>query len=218
MDSIMPVSGFISLFSCELQVAKAVQLWAVENGATNYCHWFHPLGSSNVRHGQSAQVHNKFVDFDSQGKPYYDFRGKHLLRGETDGSSFSNGGLRATHCAGGYLSIDTSSPIFLRGDTIFIPACFASYHGHALDEKTPLLRAADALNSEGLRLMKSLGIKASKVQSKIGLEQELFLVHREAYLGRMDLQLCGRTVFGKMPARGQEMSDHCELFMSLIYY
>ena len=136
--------------------------------------------------------------------------GRELMFGETDGSSFPNGGLRTTHSAGGYLCIDSTSPIFLRGDCIFIPACLVSYKGHALDEKTPLLRAGDALSREGVRLLNLLGYKVKSLQSNIGLEQELFLIPREAYLRRPDLQLCGRTVLGKMPPRGQELGDHCE--------
>lgn len=117
------------------QVASAVLEWAKDNGASVYCHWFQPLASSGVRHGQSAQVQNHMLEFNSAGIPVWDFKGKNILKGETDGSSYPNGGLRATHRAGGYLSVDPTSPIFLRGDTIFIPACLASYYGHALDEK-----------------------------------------------------------------------------------
>jgi glutamine synthetase len=117
-------------------------------------------------------------------------------------------GLRATHRAGAYLSVDPTSPIFLRGDTIFIPACLVSYYGHALDEKTPLLRASDALSKEGTRLLDLLGYKVKSLQANIGLEQEFFFVPRTAFLKRPDLQLAGRTVLGKFPPRGQEMSDH----------
>lgn len=147
-------------------------------------------------------------EFDRNGKPVWDFKGKNLLKGETDGSSYPNGGLRATHRAGGYLAVDTTSPIFLRGDTIFIPSCLVSYYGHALDEKTPLLRASDALSREGVRLLKLLGYKVNSLQTNIGLEQEFFFVPRDEYLRRPDLQLAGRTVMGKLPPRGQELSDH----------
>lgn len=146
--------------------------------------------------------------FDSRGQPVWEFTGKHLLSGETDGSSFPNGGLRATHRAGGYLAIDATSPIFLRGDTIFIPSLLVSYYGHALDEKTPLLRANDALSREGVRLLRLLGFNVNSVRSNIGLEQEFFFVPRDAYNRRPDLQLSGRTVIGKMPPRGQELGDH----------
>jgi len=184
------------------QVAAAVLEWAKDNGANTYCHWFQPLGASAFRHGLSAQVHVAMVEFNAAGEPVWDFNGKKLLKGETDGSSFPNGGLRATHTAGAYLGIDPTSPIFLRGDTIFIPATMVSYHGHALDEKTPLLRASDALSREGSRLLKLLGMKGvSGVRADIGLEQEFFLVPRGAYLRRPDLQLSGRTVIGNQPPR-----------------
>ena len=150
------------------------------------------------------------IEFTNKGRPIWGFKGSDLLSGETDGSSYPNGGLRSTHEAGGYLVVDPTSPIFLRGDSIFVPACFVSYKGEALDEKTPLLRSAEALSQEGTRLLGLLGYKANKVFSNIGLEQELFLVPRKAYLMRPDLQLTGRTIIGRMPPRGQEMSDHCE--------
>jgi glutamine synthetase len=141
----------------------------------------------------------------------FSFKGSNLVKGETDGSSYPNGGLRATHCAGGYLAIDTSSPIFLRGDTIFIPSVLVSYYGMALDEKTPLLRANDALSKHGSRLLKHLGLESADrfgLKANIGLEQELFLIPRDQYYRRPDLQYTGRTVMGKIPPRDQEMSDH----------
>jgi glutamine synthetase len=146
--------------------------------------------------------------FNKDGSPAFEFEGKELLNGETDGSSYNNGGLRATHTAGGYLSCDPTSPIFLRGDTIFIPSCLTSYYGYALDEKTPLLRASDALSKEGSRLLNLLGFKSEGVSANIGLEQEIFLIPRSAYMRRPDLQLAGRTVIGKDASRGQEMCDH----------
>lgn len=160
------------------KVAAAVLEWAKDNGASVYCHWFQPLGSSGFRHGQSAQVQNHMFEFDRAGKPVWDFKGKNILKGETDGSSYPNGGLRATHRAGGYLTVDTTSPIFLRGDTVFIPAALVSYYGHALDEKTPLLRASDAMSREGTRLLKLMGYNVNSLQSNIGLEQEFFFVPR----------------------------------------
>lgn len=184
------------------KVAAAVLDWARDNGANTYCHWFQPLGASAFRHGLSAQVHVAMVEFNAAGEPVWDFSGKKLLKGETDGSSFPNGGLRATHTAGAYLSVDPTSPVFLRGDTIFIPSTMVSYHGHALDEKTPLLRASDALSREGTRLLSLLGMQGVKgVRADIGLEQEFFLVPRGAYLRRPDLQMVGRTVMGKQPPR-----------------
>jgi len=131
------------------------------------------------------------------------------VAGETDGSSFPNGGLRGTHCAGGYLAVDTSSPILCRGDTIFIPSAFVSYYGSALDEKTPLLRSNSALDKNGSRLFELLGGDSSTgVQANIGLEQEMFLIPREEYYRRPDLQLTGRTIMGRNAPRGQEMCDH----------
>ena len=182
---------------------------AIDRGANVYCHWFQPMASSGVRHGQSGQVQNIMLEFNSDGEIEQDFKGKTLVKGETDGSSYPNGGLRGTHQAGGYLAIDTSSPIFLRGDTIFIPSIFVSYYGAALDEKTPLLRANNALNKHGSRLLSKLGLDVSSgLRTNIGLEQEIFLVPRDAFYKRLDLQMAGRTVIGKNAPRGQEMCDH----------
>jgi len=190
-------------------VANAVFDWALDRGANVYCHWFQPMAASGVRHGLSGQVHNIMLKFDSNMEVQQDFKGKTLVKGETDGSSYPNGGLRGTHQAGGYLAVDTSSPIFCRGDTIFIPSAFVSYYGAALDEKTPLLRANAALDKEASRLFSQLGIDTSAgVQTNIGLEQEIFLVPREEYYRRPDLQIAGRTIMGKNAPRGQEMCDH----------
>jgi len=136
------------------------------------------------------------------------FSGKDLLNGQTDGSSFPNGGLRATHTAGAYLTVDPESPPFILGDTVYIPSVLGAYTGVALDEKVPLHRAVQALSKEGVRLLASLGLKTSGLVNNIGLEQEIFLVSREAYFKRPDLQFCGRTLIGRLPGRGQEMSDH----------
>jgi glutamine synthetase len=167
------------------------------------------MASSGVRHGLSGQVQNMMLEFDENMEIKSDFKGKTLIKGETDGSSFPNGGLRATHTAGGYLAVDTSSPIVLRGDVIYIPSVFVSYYGAALDEKTPLLRANNALNKHGKRLLTQLGLDASSgIRTNIGLEQEIFFVPRDAYYKRPDLQFTGRTVIGKNAPRGQEMCDH----------
>jgi glutamine synthetase len=170
------------------------------------------MASSGVRHGQTGQVQNMMMKFNREtNEVEYDFKGKDLIKGETDGSSYPNGGLRGTHCAGGYLAVDTSSPIFLRGDTIFVPSAFVSYYGNALDEKTPLLRSNAALNKEGTRLLKHLGLDATEhggLVANIGLEQEIFLIPRDQYYRRPDIQLTGRTVIGKNAPRGQEMCDH----------
>ena len=169
------------------------------------------MAASGVRHGQTGQVQNMMMKFNRKTNDVeLDFDGKNLVKGETDGSSYPNGGLRATHQAGGYLAIDTSSPIFLRGDTIFIPSAFVSYYGAALDEKTPLLRSNAALSKHAKRLLKHLGLDIGDrvVVSNIGLEQEFFLVPRDQYYRRPDLQLAGRTVMGRDAPRGQEMCDH----------
>ncbi|CAK0848434.1 unnamed protein product [Prorocentrum cordatum] len=189
-------------------MAGAVLEWATDRGATVFCHWFQPMGSAGMRHGQTAMVQISMLSFSADGVPSYQLTGDHLLSGETDGSSYPNGGLRATHSAGAYLKIDPCSPIFLRGDTVFIPACFVAYTGEALDEKTPLLRATEVVSKEGQRLLKHLGLECSGLVNNIGLEQEMFLVDREAYYKRPDLQLAGRTVMGNEAPRGQEMCDH----------
>ncbi len=185
---------------------------AVDNGANTYCHWFQPMASSGVRHGQTGQVQNMMMQFNRKTNDIeFDFKGKDLIRGETDGSSYPNGGLRGTHCAGGYLALDTSSPIFLRGDTIFVPSALVSYYGAALDEKTPVLRSNAAMNKQGARLLKHLGLDTEAeggLVANIGLEQEIFLIPREEYYRRPDLQLTGRTIIGKNAPRGQEMCDH----------
>jgi len=193
-------------------VAAAILEWATDNGASTYCHWFQPLASSGFRHGQTGQVYNKMLQFDRETNELkFDFDGDTLIKGETDGSSYPNGGLRATHEAGGYLAVDTSSPIFLRDDVIYIPSVFVNYYGKSLDEKTPLLRANDAVNEHGSRLLKHLGYDAAAtggLKANIGLEQEIFLVPRDEYFRRPDLQFTGRTVMGKLPARDQELCDH----------
>ena len=184
------------------KVAGAVLDWARSRDASVYCHWFQPQGANMVRHGQSSQVHQQMFEFDSDGNIVWELKGKHILRGETDGSSYQNGGLRATHRAGGYLTIDPTSPMFIRDDTVFIPACLVSYEGYALDEKTPLHRSCDALTREGGRLLKLVGFDVEKLNCDVGLEQEFFLVPRNHYKNRQDLQLTGRTVIGRDAPRG----------------
>eukprot|EP00238_Polyblepharides_amylifera_P006290 CAMPEP_0196579046 /NCGR_PEP_ID=MMETSP1081-20130531/16539_1 /TAXON_ID=36882 /ORGANISM="Pyramimonas amylifera, Strain CCMP720" /LENGTH=767 /DNA_ID=CAMNT_0041898483 /DNA_START=79 /DNA_END=2382 /DNA_ORIENTATION=+ len=189
------------------KVALAVCEWALDRGATSWCHWFQPMAAA-YRHGQSAQVQMSLLSFDSEGKPRFNFSGKQLLQSETDGSSYPNGGMRATHTAAAYLTVDPESPIFLRGDAFFIPACFCSFDGKALDEKIPLHRSVQCMSKASVRLFKNLGVTITGMVNNIGLEQELFLVPREAYFRRLDLQMAGRTVMGKLPPRGQEGSDH----------
>ena len=189
------------------KIAKAILSWALDRGATNFCHWFQPM-TSTFRHGDTGQVQMSMLEFNRDGSTTFELKGKNILFGETDGSSYPNGGMRATHTAGGYLAIDPSSPVFLRDDCIFIPACFVSYNGKALDEKTPLHRAHQSMSKQGARLFKHMGMEITGMVNNIGLEQELFFIPREAYERRMDLQFTGRTVLGRMPARGQEGCDH----------
>eukprot|EP00961_Rhodomonas_salina_P301950 3940666-Rhodomonas_salina.2 len=146
--------------------------------------------------------------FGADGKPVYKFDGEMLLKGETDGSSYPNGGLRVTHTAGAFTVLDPNSPIFMRDDTIFIPTAFVGFNGHSLDEKMPLLRAESRMSAEAVRLLGLMGVSTKGVQQNIGLEQEFFLVPRDAYARRPDLQLAGRTVLGRHSPRGQEMCDH----------
>ena len=188
-------------------IAKAMMAWALDKGASSFCHWFQPMAAT-MRHGNTGQVQMSMLEYNSDGTPTFELKGKHILFGETDGSSYPNGGMRATHTAGGYLSLDPMSPIFIREDTVFIPACFVSYNGDALDEKTPLHRAVQSMSREGTRLLDLMGFKADGLINNIGLEQEIFLVPRHAFYRRPDLQFTGRTVMGKEAARGQEMSDH----------
>ena len=186
------------------KVAAAVMQWALDRGATSFAHWFQPLCGFK-RHGQSACVQLAMFEVDSKNrKPFWELRGKDLLKGETDGSSFPSGNLRATHMAGAYLTIDPLSPMFLSDDCIMIPACMVSYAGDALDEKTPLHRAEQALSREGSRLFKLLGHPIGGLYTNIGLEQELFLVPDEPYRKRPDLIMCGRTLLGKRPAVTQK--------------
>ena len=186
-------------------VAKAVLDWAVDNGASVYCHWFQPMGSSGVRHGNSGQVHQSMFDFAADGTPFYSFTGEQLLQGETDGSSYPNGGMRATHTAGGYLSID---PYFADLPCAKTPSSSrpvsSPYNGDALDEKTPLHRATTLRwTRQTKRMLKAMGydVKVRLRYANIGLEQEIFLVPRHAYYRRPDLQFTGRTITGKMSAR-----------------
>jgi len=190
------------------KVAAAVMDWANDKGASVFTHWFQPLGASGVRHGLTGQVHNAMFVFGADGKPEWSLSGKELLKGETDGSSYPSGGMRATHTAGGYTILDPTSPIFLRGDTVFIPTVFVSFYGDALDEKTPLLRSMQAVSTQACRLLKLLGYEVSSVFPNIGLEQEYFLIPRKDFYRRPDLQFTGRTIMGKLAPRGQEMCDH----------
>ena len=188
-------------------VASAMRDWAIERGATHYTHWFHPLS------GISAEKHDSFISPLGDGRVLLEFSGKELVKGEPDASSFPSGGLRATFEARGYTAWDATSPAFLKkspaGTTLYIPTAFVSYFGHALDKKVPLLRSIEALNKQALRVLTVLGVKdAKRCTTTVGPEQENFLVNRELYKKRPDLVLTGRTVFGSIPAKGQEMEDH----------
>lgn len=189
-------------------VANAMKDWAIEKGATHYTHWFQPLT------GVTAEKHDSFISAPkSDGKTLMEFSGKELIKGEPDASSFPSGGLRATFEARGYTAWDCTSPAFVRQDaigaTLCIPTAFCSYTGEALDKKTPLLRSMEAVNEQALRLLKLFGNTTSKkVTPSVGPEQEYFLVDREKYLQRKDLIYAGRTLFGAMPPKGQELEDH----------
>ena len=189
-------------------VAHEMKEWAIEKGATHYTHWFQPLT------GVTAEKHDSFITAPMpNGKVLMSFSGKELIKGEPDASSFPSGGLRATFEARGYTAWDCTSPAFVRQDaagaTLCIPTAFCSYTGEALDQKTPLLRSMEAVNQQSLRLLRLFGNTTSKrVTPSVGAEQEYFLVDRDKYLKRKDLIFTGRTLFGAMPPKGQEMDDH----------
>jgi len=188
-------------------VADAMKVWAIQNGATHFTHWFHPLT------GLTAEKHESFITPTGDGKVLMEFSGKELIKGESDASSFPSGGLRATFEARGYTAWDVTSPAFLKqdptGTTLCIPTAFFSYYGHALDKKVPLLRSMDCLDKQAMRILRALGNDSAKrVITTVGPEQEYFLVDKKYFDGRPDLMLTGRTVYGSMPAKGQEMEDH----------
>lgn len=189
-------------------IANAMKDWAIEKGATHYTHWFQPLT------GTTAEKHDSFISAPKEnGKVLMEFSGKELIKGEPDASSFPSGGLRATFEARGYTAWDCTSPAFVREDaagaTLCIPTAFCSYTGEALDQKTPLLRSMDAINEQAIRIVKLFGNTTSKkVTPSVGAEQEYFIVDREKYLQRKDLIFTGRTLFGAMPPKGQELDDH----------
>ena len=183
-------------------VADAMKEWAVEKGATHYTHWFQPLT------GSTAEKHDSFITPSPDGGVIMEFSGKELIRGEPDASSFPSGGLRATFEARGYTAWDPTSHAFIKDKTLCIPTAFCSYGGEALDKKTPLLRSMQALNKQTLRVLKLFGMDDVKiVRPLVGPEQEYFLVDRAMFDKREDLMFCGRTLFGAMPPKGQEMDD-----------
>ena len=188
-------------------VAHAMKEWALEHGATHYTHWFHPMT------GITAEKHDSFLSPATESKPVLEFKGKELIKGEPDASSFPSGGLRATFEARGYTAWDCTSPAFLRQDsggvTLCIPTAFCSYTGEALDKKTPLLRSMEAISKQAVRIMRLFGYDdVKKISCSVGPEQEYFLVNREKYLQRKDLIFSGRTLFGAPAPKGQELDDH----------
>jgi glutamine synthetase len=188
-------------------VAAVMRDWAISKGASHYTHWFQPLT------GLTAEKHDSFISPTGDGKVIMEFSGKELVKGEPDASSFPSGGLRATFEARGYTAWDVTSPAFLKqdptGTTLCIPTAFISYYGQALDKKVPLLKSIDALNKQAVRVLRALGNNVSKrVVTTVGPEQEYFLVDKAFYDQRPDLILTGRTIFGALPAKGQEMEDH----------
>lgn len=187
-------------------VARAMKEWAVGRGATHYSHWFQPLT------GASAEKHDAFIDWLTSDVVIEKFSGKQLLQGEPDASSFPSGGLRSTYEARGYTGWDPTSPVFLwkagDGVTLCIPSVFFSWTGDVLDTKIPLLRSDNRINEAVLRLLRLTGISCSRVYSTLGAEQEYFVVDRALYNLRPDLVMLGRTVFGAMPPKGQELQDH----------
>lgn len=188
-------------------VAHAMKEWAIENGATHYTHWFQPMT------GFTAEKHDSFLSAESDAHAVLEFSGKELIKGEPDASSFPSGGLRATFEARGYTAWDCTSPAFLREDAIgtvlCIPTAFCSYTGEALDKKTPLLRSMEAISKQAVRVLKLFGDEEVKsVSCSVGPEQEYFLIDRNRFLEREDLIFTGRTLFGSMPPKGQELDDH----------
>ncbi len=206
LSQVIKVGGKIDAPMAE-RVAAAVREWAMEKGVTHYCHWFQP------QTGATAEKHDAFLWFDKQGQPIERFTGPELLQSEPDASSFPSGGKRSTFEARGYTSWDPSSPMFIveeaNGNTLYIPSVFISYHGEALDFKTPLLRSNEALSAEAVKTLHLLGeSKVNYVNVSIGAEQEFFIVDKKLAMKRLDIKFAGRTVFGRRPVKGQELEDH----------
>ncbi|MBO6166466.1 MAG: glutamine synthetase III [Eubacterium sp.] len=183
-------------------VAEEMKSWAIENGATHFTHWFQPLT------GVTAEKHDSFISPSPDGGVLMEFSGKELIKGEPDASSFPSGGLRATFEARGYTAWDPTSYAFIKDHTLCIPTAFCSYSGEALDKKTPLLRSMQAINKQAKRILKLFGTDCKYVRTSVGPEQEYFLVDKEVFNKRPDLKYTGRTLFGAMPPKGQEMDDH----------
>ena len=185
------------------EIAAAMKDWAIENGATHYTHWFQPMT------GFTAEKHDSFITRDGADAVRMELSAKELNKGEADASSFPSGGLRATFEARGYTAWDPTSYAFIKDDTLYIPTIFCSYSGQTLDKKTPLLRSIRELDRECIRILRLFGnTKAQHVTPQVGPEQEYFLIDRKIYDLREDLKLCGRTLFGAKPPKGQELDDH----------
>ena len=185
------------------QIAEAMKLWALEKGATHYTHWFQPMT------GITAEKHDSFISPTGDGRVIMEFSGKELVRGEPDASSFPNGGLRATFEARGYTAWDPTAFAFVRDGSLYIPTCFFSYTGEALDKKTPLLRSVEEVSREAVRILRLFGDQTTqRVICCVGAEQEYFLLPRDMYAQREDLRLTGRTLFGALAPKGQELDDH----------
>ena len=184
-------------------VASAMKDWAIELGATHYCHWFIPMT------GSPAEKHNAFLTLIGPDEVIMEFSGKNLIKGEADASSFPSGGLRATFEARGYTAWDCTSPAFVKDGTLCIPTVYTSYNGEALDKKAPLLRSMEVISKQSVRLLRLLGDKnVKRVTPSIGAEQEYFLVDEKYHTQRLDLKFAGKTLFGAMPPKGQELDDH----------
>ena len=184
------------------EVAHAMKEWALEKGATHYAHWFQPLT------GITSEKHDSFITPKDDGSVLMSFSGKELIQGEPDASSFPSGGLRATFEARGYTAWDPSSPAFIKDEVLCIPTAFISYTGEALDKKTPLLRSQVALEGQAKRVLELFGRPAKHVMTTVGPEQEYFLIKEEDFQKRPDLIMCGRTLFGCEPVKGQELEEH----------
>ncbi|MBQ9828220.1 MAG: glutamine synthetase III, partial [Lachnospiraceae bacterium] len=183
-------------------VAIEMRNWAVEKGATHFTHWFQPLT------GVTAEKHDSFISASPDGGVIMEFSGRELIKGEPDASSFPSGGLRATFEARGYTMWDPTSYAFIKDHTLCIPTAFCSYSGEALDKKTPLLRSMQAINRQAKRVLKLFGNEVKYVRTSVGPEQEYFLIDKEMFEKRPDLVYTGRTLFGAMPPKGQELDDH----------
>lgn len=184
-------------------IAEAMRIWAISKGATHYTHWFQPMT------GITAEKHDSFIEPAGNGKVIMAFSGKALVRGEPDASSFPSGGLRATFEARGYTAWDPTAFAFVRDGSLYIPTCFFSYTGAALDKKTPLLRSIDEVSKEAVRILRLFGdTETKRVIPCVGAEQEYFILPKDLYAQREDLRLTGRTLFGALPPKGQELDDH----------